>query len=73
VDKLFYYTADLFQDYTKVSLIKIRFIKYLSKLYPTRPNTEFCTILVHVFKCLCDSSHFSKYIILQNNVCINKK
>jgi len=60
VDKILFYFAKLFQNNANVTLVNTQYILYLSKLYPSRLNKKFCTILMNTFKSLWDNLHHCK-------------
>lgn len=57
MDKVFIYYSDLFQDHKQVTLVNIRYVLYLSKLFPSSPNSKLCNLLVNAFKHKWDDLH----------------
>ncbi|XP_050530942.1 transcription-associated protein 1-like isoform X2 [Daktulosphaira vitifoliae] len=60
VDELLLYHTNLFQDYSMITMSKVKCVYYLSKLFPNRPNTIFCTTLLDIFKYIWTDLHYNK-------------
>lgn len=74
MDKLLLHYTDLFQSHDKVTLVDIRFVFYLSKLFPSCPNSKLCTVLLNEFKYLwsylkdCENSKYLGTINMYLNI-----